>query len=485
MKINRYKNYNEANNTLDAYLDGAKYGVVGHFTNYPLYSKNMMGNPIDVLKTGLDLSNISGMYIHWPFCYLPFGIEKCDFCMCNTKNDTESVSLRNEYFQSILKEIELYSSFMQNSVLEWVYIGGGTPLTMSALELDQLFTLMKEKRLVNKDTYISIESRPEVITEKKVNVLKKHHVKRISIGVESFNEKTLVEMGRIRSGLNYYEIVQKAVSMIENAGIPYFNLDFLYSHPNDDFETVLDSIEKGIDFLPNSFAIYPLGLPYNRTEIEKNIGELELKPLDFRYKCYVAINELLEKNGYKAVSDSIWSKDDMYSHKSVTNKDNSILNFWNQTCSFPDGNWMPVGVGSIGFIEGFGSVSNTYSMSQYIELIAQGKLGIVKGEQNSIEQLMRGFLVISILHRIIDIDNFTEKFGYNPLEVFNIEFNILKQKELVDISNNEIILTPKAIPLSQGIARFFLSKDDEELYRKSEQLRVDYKFYNVSYQGLK
>ncbi|HDR7437765.1 TPA: radical SAM protein [Bacillus anthracis] len=481
----RYKNEYEANESLEAYLHGARYGVVGHITMYPFSNSSLDYDPINMLDKKLVHITPVGMYIHWPFCYLPYGIEKCDFCMCNTKNDGESVSLRKQYFQAILNEIRMYASLLKGQSVEWVYMGGGTPLTMTSSELDELFTTMYSQRVINNETYISIESRPEVVTRKKIEVLKKHNVSRVSMGVESFHEETVVAMGRVRRGMDYYKVVKKAVDLLREIGIPYFNLDFIYSHPKDEFDIVLDSIKKALDFAPDSLAIYPLGLPYKLTPIEKEIlANGNIKSLDFRLECFTAINNLLMKNGYSMVSDSIWSNCDMYSHKSFTDKKMGIPNFWNQTCTVQHGIWLPVGVGGIGFIEGTGVIQNINNIPQYIEMVNNKKLGICKGPITKKEELMRGEIIISLLHRVIDIENFISHFGIHPVEAFEIEFKLLEQKNLIELNEKEIKLTSKAIPLAQGIARFFISIAEEEKFRKSESNRVDYKIYNISYNGL-
>jgi oxygen-independent coproporphyrinogen-3 oxidase len=373
---------------------------------------------------------------------------------------------------------------MQGKSVEWLYIGGGTPLTMSVPELDVLFGTLYELNLINQDTYISLESRPEVITQKKIDLLKRYNVSRVSMGVESFDEKTVVSMGRIRKGLNYYDIVTKAVKMIREAEIKYFNLDFIYSHPLDEIETVLDSISKALDFMPDSLSIYPLGLPFQRTTIEKDVIEgRDIKSLDFRLRCFTLINETLKKNGYHMVSDSIWSRNKMFSHKRVHNN-KGIVNFWNQTCMLPFGLWIPIGVGSIGFLENYGPIQNTYSITQYIELIENGNLGMVKGTQHNLEELMRSEMVISVLHRVIDLARFIDKYHVHPTEVFPIEFSLLKEMGLIEESDSEIRLTEQAIPISQGIARFFVSKEVESKYRETEKHRIDYKIYNISYKHL-
>jgi hypothetical protein len=84
---NRYASKEEAKETLKAYIEGARYGVVGHFTNYPLSSPKLDFEPKQTIKEYITDNNPTGIYIHWPYCYLPHGIEKCDFCMCNTMND--------------------------------------------------------------------------------------------------------------------------------------------------------------------------------------------------------------------------------------------------------------------------------------------------------------------------------------------------------------------------------------------------------------
>ncbi|MGB7606333.1 MAG: radical SAM protein [Lutisporaceae bacterium] len=483
----RYGETEEAAKTLDAYLIGAKYCLAGHFSMYPPTSiPELNFEPREEIQKQINQGKNKpvGLYIHWPFCKLPHNKVKCDFCCSNARNDNKSKALRDEYFKAIIKEITLYSDLLKGNHLEWVYIGGGTPLTMTADELDRLFNILYTTELIDRETFITVESRPEMINNIKVSILKKHNIRRISMGAESFNNEIAITMGRVRSDNNYKEIVKNAIDILKKAEIPFINIDLIYGHPMDTYETVMESVEYAASLEPDSISAYAMGMPFGLTLIEQDVRKgLKLKDMEFRYEAYVMINKFLKGKGYGDVYDCIWSKYEVDSYRTLTNK-KGIVNMWNQTCILPYGIWIGVGIGAYGYIGGVGPTQNTNDLEKYIELISKGKLGVTEGIKYEIDEILRAEIVLSLLHRTIDVNRFINCYGVHPTDIFPIELDLLKSRGFIEYSGNEIKVTPKAIPLLQGIARLFFSSEFEKNYRALENRRIDYKTYGISYNEL-
>lgn len=485
--MKKYLDKQDAEKSLDAYLEGAKTGVAGHFFIYPpLKFPDLSYQYTKVIEERLEHGQMNpvGLYIHWPYCYLPNHMEKCDFCCSNTKNDPHSKSLRKEYYDSLIKEATHYSKLLKGQAVEWLYIGGGTPVSMKISELDGLFKNLLEGGLINGETFITVEARPEKIVDETLNVLKKYHVSRISIGVESFQDEVASIMGRMEKGAHYKEIVQRAIDNIKRYEIPYVNLDLIYGHPNDDFDSVLHSVQTALSFGPSSISAYPLGMPSGLTLIENEVRRgLPIKSLEFRSKCFESINHLLTINGYKQVYDSIWSKHDIDSYQTKSGK-KGIVNMWNQTCVMPYGLWIGIGVGAMGYVDGIGPTQNTNDLEHYIEVVNNGGLGVSYGYQFDNNELIRCEMTLSLLHRTIDSTRLISKYGVDPQEAFMVELEILRERGFIDIKENYILLNESALPYLQGITRFFFSKEVEHQYRLQEKLRIDYQIYGVSYDHL-
>jgi len=478
----RYTNKKEAKKTLIAYIDGAKTGTAGHFFEYPPTSYDdanfSLGNLSSILNEPLR-----GMYIHWPYCYLPNELQKCDFCCSNTKNDINSKKLRKQYHNAVIKEIESYTSIVKEKNIEWIYFGGGTPLTMTNSELEAIFSTLYSSRCITRETFITVESRPECISQDKLDILKRYGVKRISIGVESFDEKTAFIMGRTRQEEDYKKIVEKAIEHCRNFDMENINIDLIYGHPSDTLDSVIDSINYAISLSPDSIAAYPMGMPYGLTHIELKVQQgLPIKPLEFRSLCFNNINEQLLNNGYIHVYDCIWSKKKVDTFNS--NRINGVANMWNQTCYLPIGVWIGIGVGSLGFIEDWGPIQNTNNIDEYINKINSGQLAIEKAVKFDADEMLRCEIVLSILHGTIDKERFKTKYNVNLYDLFELEFEILQELKLVCIDDDSIIITQEAIPYLQAISRFFFSKEVEVKLRETEGKRIDYRLYGINYSQL-
>jgi coproporphyrinogen III oxidase-like Fe-S oxidoreductase len=219
-----------------------------------------------------------------------------------------------------------------------------------------------------------------------------------------------------------------------------------------------------------------MGLPKGLTEIEQKISNgLKMKSIDFRRMCHETIRQIFRDHSYHMVHDCIWAKSDDMNYK--------IINQWNQTCTMPHGIWVGIGISAIGNIENFGPVKNEEDIGRYIEIIQSGSNSISCGIALCNEELMRCEIISGIIHRNIDAFAFKQKYGNLPQEVFSDEFRVLVESELIDISNDDIVLRSNALPYLQAMARFFHSRDVENEYRKSEICRLDYRYYKISYES--
>jgi len=472
--FNRFSGLDSVKEVLSAYMHGAEYGVAGHFFSYPPStwpSLSLDNSRLEKLYSNYDSV---GMYIHWPYCALPGDAVKCDFCCSNARNDKASIRLRNEYYSALIREIELYTELLHGRPVKWLYVGGGTPLTMTNSELRFLFQTLYHKNMVDLNTYISIETRPEMITNEVLSILTEFSVSRISVGVESFSNKIARRMGRHSGSSEYEVVVTNAMSLIKSVNIRHTNIDLIYGHPYEHIEDIENGAMLVTELMPDSIAFYPMGMPKGLTIIEREVLDgLNIKPLSYRKECYETIKQILTSNSYSMVYDCIWVRDG--------EADNRILNQWNQTCTMPQGIWIGIGIGAIGNIEDFGPTQNDNDIGRYIKQIQSGQNAILHGLALTKEELMRQDIITGVIHRNIDTHSFHKKYGDYPQNVFYNEFAALLSYDLIHVENNMIHLQPTAIPYLQAIARLFHSKAVENEYRKDENNRVDYMLHNISY----
>lgn len=187
---------------------------------------------------------IKGLYIHIPFCDQI--CTYCDFAKMVAPDD-----LKLEYMQSLVREMEYYNDLIAK--IETIYVGGGTP---SSLDLGLLEAFLHELSLnvdLENISEFTFETNPCDVNEEYLNLLKKYHVNRISMGVQSMDEGLLKFLGRTHTK----EVVIKAIQEIKKFGF-ILNLDFLYAIPGQTKELLLGDINYIKEFNPEHVSYYSL-----------------------------------------------------------------------------------------------------------------------------------------------------------------------------------------------------------------------------------
>ncbi|MDF2607420.1 MAG: coproporphyrinogen oxidase [Bacillales bacterium] len=161
------------------------------------------------------------VYIHIPFC-----TQICNYCDFN-KVYAKGQNI-DKYLEALEKEISLYVS--ESVEVETIYIGGGTPTALNKNQLVKLLTIIHRYFNVNSNTEFTIEANPGDIDTEKIKILKHNGINRISLGVQSFNDKLLKIIGREHTALQ----ATKSIELINSYNIENINLDLIYALPTQD-----------------------------------------------------------------------------------------------------------------------------------------------------------------------------------------------------------------------------------------------------------
>ena len=369
-----------------------------------------------------------GIYIHIPFCK-----QKCKYCdfvsfKCN-ENKFE------DYFKCVIKEITDKSAEVKESV-DTIYIGGGTPSIVPADYIEQIITIIKMNYKVLKTAEITIEVNPGTVDEDKLKRYKKIGINRLSIGLQSTNEKLLKMLGRIHT----YKDFEDVYEMARRVGFKNINVDLMIGLPNQKKEDVEDSVLKIIEKNPEHVSVYSLILEEETQLFELvNNGELTVPTEEIERKMYWKVKEVLENNGFIHYEISNFSKP---KHESKHN-----LNCWNQH------EYLGFGLAAHSY---YGKIrySNITDLKGYIRnCINQEEVyNIVFHEHQDKNLMMKEYMLLG-LRKIsgVQISKFKEKFVDNPLYVFRNELSKLINEELIEIDGDFIKLTFKGIDLANSV----------------------------------
>ena len=163
------------------------------------------------------MNKINRLYIHVPFCR-----KKCSYCAFHSV--TISDDLAEKYLTKLEEDIKENSHLAES--LESIFIGGGTPSILTTRNLEKLFSIINSNFKIQETAEISIENNPETLTPEKIRIIS-NFANRVSIGIQSFNDKNRSIIGRNGNIKNIYSIVDK---LIENK-IDNISIDLIYGIP--------------------------------------------------------------------------------------------------------------------------------------------------------------------------------------------------------------------------------------------------------------
>jgi oxygen-independent coproporphyrinogen-3 oxidase len=223
---------------------------------------------------------VKHLYIHIPFCESICSY--CDFCRF-----VSNVQTKKKYIEKVVMQIK--SKFDVHNKLDSIYIGGGTP---NSLSQDLLHTLLCEcKKFCKKNTEFTIECNPEFVNDKQIKVFKKYKINRVSLGVQSTNNALLKRINRKHT----YEDVVNAVKLLQKNKIKNISCDFIYGFN----ETTKKELDDALAFIskysiphysfysletkPNSL-ITKQGYSINIEKQEKDLQYIEKKSKYTRYE---------------------------------------------------------------------------------------------------------------------------------------------------------------------------------------------------------
>ena len=344
---------------------------------------------------------VKSAYIHIPFCNNICSY--CDFCkLLYNKNFVK------KYLDALEKEI---TNNYKNEILDTIYVGGGTPSSLSVSELNKLFSIIKIFKL-SKEYEFTFEVNIEDITEEKLEILKENKVNRLSIGIESFNDKYLKYLGRNYTSDIINEKVELAKKYFDN-----INVDLMYALKNESLNDLEEDIDKILKLDIKHISCYSL-------IIEKNT------------KLYIDntkyISDDLDSDMYDLIDKKLENKYHRYevSNYSITSYESRHnLTYWKNN------EYYGFGLGAAGYIDNI-RYTNTRNLSKYISGSYERQEEVLTKEDKIKYEFILGLRLTSGINKY----NFNKKYGININEIEVIK-ELINKGLLIDDKIN--IYVPK------------------------------------------
>ncbi|HHT22613.1 MAG TPA: radical SAM family heme chaperone HemW [Bacteroidales bacterium] len=319
---------------------------------------------------------MAGIYIHIPFCK-----SKCSYCDFYSKTD---FSQRKELIDCLIKEIHLQKNYIDENV-ETIYFGGGTPSVLSSDELERILSALEANFLIEEDAEITLEANPDDLTAEYLNALKLIKINRLSIGVQSFDNKQLKAINRRHSS----EAALTAVEVSKNNGFNNISIDLIFGLPEQDLASWKEQVNKAMYLDIQHLSAY--GLMYEEgTPLWRKMKKGEVVPVDDETSIamYHYLVKTCVENGFEHYEISNFAKPDFRSrHNSA---------YWQEKT------YLGIGPSAHSY-NGISRQWNILSISQYCRKINQGETFYEK-EILSLQDKYNDFVMVSL--RTMDGINF-------------------------------------------------------------------------------
>ncbi|MFC5591058.1 radical SAM family heme chaperone HemW [Sporosarcina soli] len=375
-----------------------------------------------------------GMYIHIPFCH-----QICHYC------DFNKVFFKNQpvdaYIESIGQELAVMrqegTSFER---LETVFLGGGTPTSLSEQQLDRLLAIIHDYVDVSSLTEFSTEANPDELTYGKLKVLKNGGVDRLSIGVQSFDTELLKKIGRTHNADDPVRVITDA----RKVGFENMSIDLIYGLPGQTIAQWQDTLNQALALdLPHysgySLIVEPKTVFYNLM----NKGRLPLPGEDIEAEMFAMLMEHMDQHGRKRYEISNFA---VPGYESIHN-----LIYWENAT------YAGIGAGAHGYLNGE-RYSNIGPIAKYMEKTTAGERPIQQRHLVTETEAMEEEMFLGLrTAKGVSFSSFEKKFGQSLETVYGETIEQLVQDGLVERSDDRVKLTRIGVFRGNEVFQQFLA----------------------------
>lgn len=291
------------------------------------------------------------LYVHFPWC-----VQKCPYCDFNSHPVRDDVPQR-EYLEALLRDLEQDLPRVWGRQLESVFFGGGTPSLFDADIIAELLSGIRARLPIKPAAEITLEANPGTVDAARFKGFRQAGINRLSIGIQSFNDKHLKALGRIHDS----KAARLAFRQARDGGFDNINLDLMFGLPGQLLEHAIADIEQAIALAPEHVSLYQLTVEPNTAFGAK---PPELPDEDTVWEMQQVLQERLAAAGYEQYEISAYAKNGKRSQHN--------LNYW----TF--GDYLGIGAGAHGKLSDHQSITRLWKVKHPKEYLryAGGERGI-------------------------------------------------------------------------------------------------------------
>lgn len=300
--------------------------------------------------------NKAGIYIHIPFC-----IKKCNYCAF--LSGPAGPEVRQEYVNHLIKEIRLRSRAVPEA--DTIYFGGGTPSLLTPEQIGRILEEVRSAFRISEDAEVTLEANPGTLTAESLEGYRKTGINRLSMGVQSMDDRRLRYLGRIHTA----EDVRRDVKMTREAGFRNINLDLIFAIPGTGVSDALEDLEAIAALEPEHISFYSLQLEEGTSFFRDfEAGKLREVPDETDREMYHRGIQVLREKGYRHYEISNFAR------PGYESRHNS--KYWNMA------EYVGLGLGASSY-KGHRRMVNETDLKAYSETLDRGKLAFMEVHENS------------------------------------------------------------------------------------------------------
>lgn len=374
-----------------------------------------------------------GLYIHIPFC-----VRKCDYCdFLSAPADEET---KYNYVKALIAEIKSCGPISGEYLVKTIFIGGGTPSSLEAGSIEKIMKTVREVFTIG-DTEgalpeITIEVNPGTVTREKLLAYKAAGINRLSLGLQSADNKELKLLGRIHT----FETFEENYGLAREIGFRNINIDLMSALPGQTMESWLSSLNKAVILNPEHISAYSLileeGTPfYLRYREEDQDEELDRE-------IYAKTREVLERAGYYRYEISNYAKPGFESRHNIS--------YWIRK------DYLGLGLGASSLLNNT-RFQNEKDLREYIRLSCDYRNIRRNTEVLTQKAQMEEFMFLGLrMKEGIDRKKFENLFGKSLEAVYGMVINKTLSEGLIQEKGDKLCLTDRGIDLSNLVMSGFL-----------------------------
>lgn len=396
------------------------------------------------------------LYIHLPFCE-----SLCTFCGCH-KRVTKRHEVEQPYIQAVLKEWDLYCELLEEKpMIKEIHLGGGTPTFFSVEHLTQLIKGILAKAEIAPEHEFSFEGHPNNTTYEHLQGLYDLGFRRVSYGVQDYNETVQKAIHRIQP----YENVKQVTEWAREIGYTSISHDLVFGLPFQSLEDVLTTIGQTNTLMPDRLALYSYAhVPWIKGNGQRGFKDADVPKDEIKRQCYEEGKKKLLAHGYHEIGMDHFAleSDSMYQ----AFKEGSLhRNFMGYTASKTQ---VMIGLGISSISDSWYSFAqNVKTIEEYYECLEQNEIPVVKGHVLSREDLIIRKHILNLMC------SFTTSWADEHMQFAEIDevleqLKEMSQDQLIKIADSSVTILEKGKPFVRNICMSF----DLRLKRKMPENRI-------------